>query len=289
MDISQQFKMNTFSWIVPPLFLMVFFNSFTFADPAIASKALTTKEILESSATGAHRGNAHINRNRYRHPVRTLDFFGLKPDMSVVEIWPGAAGWYTEILAPTLKDKGHLYAAHFPKSSPIKFFSQSHHAFRKKLESSPEIYGNVKIVHFMPPEFPAAAKAESADLVLTFRNVHNWIKSDKESAFFNAFHQVLKPGGILGVVEHRGSPAMTKKQMSISGYVPESYVIQLAEKAGFKLVSKAEFNSNTKDYKRYPEGVWTLPPTLRLQDQDREKYLGIGESDRMTLKFIKKK
>ncbi len=234
-----------------------------------------------------HRAPSHAARDKHRNPLKTLDFFGLKHNMTVIEIWPGARGWYTEILAPILREQGTLYAAHFPKDSSIQFFRTSHTLYRDKLKEHPNVYKNTKLIEFNPPKQSKLATPGSADMVLTFRNVHNWIKAGKEQQFFYAFYEALKPGGILGVVEHRGHANLSRKRMAMSGYVSEEYTLELAQNAGFKLVAKSEINANPKDLKAYPEGVWTLPPTLRLKGIDREKYIGIGESDRMTLKFIK--
>ena len=156
-----------------------------------------------------------------------------------------------------------------------------------RLKLNRKIYNHVVITELNPPNKLSIAPKSSVDRVLTFRNVHNWIKRDQAEEVFKAMFQALKPGGILGVVEHRNSAKQSQDPKTESGYVAEDYVIALAKKAGFKLQGKSELNANPKDTKNHPEGVWTLPPTLRLKDQDREKYLAIGESDRMTLKFLK--
>jgi predicted methyltransferase len=241
---------------------------------------------LQQVIAGKQRSEAHKARDKYRHPLQTLTFFDVKDTMTVVEVWPGE-GWYTEILAPYLKDKGKLYAAHFSPTATRPYYVKGVNDFVSKLDKAPEIYANVQRTVLEPPELTAIAPAGSVDRVLTFRNVHNWMKNDQAAAVFGAFFQALKSGGILGVVEHRNSSAKPQDVKSESGYVTEDYVIALATKAGFKLLAKSEINANSKDTKDYPEGVWALPPVLRLQDKDREKYLAIGESDRMTLKFIK--
>jgi len=242
---------------------------------------------LHLAATGDHRPEEHIDRNQYRNPVETLMFFGVRPDMTVVEIWPGGAGWYTEVLAPVLRDKGALYAAQFPPDNDIDFYTRSLRQFHDKLASRPELYDRVQVTHLGPPEHTDIAPAGSADRVLTFRNVHNWAKAGKTAAFFDSFYKALRPGGILGVVEHRAPDGRPLKEQIQSGYMTEDYVISMAEKAGFKLVERSEINANPDDDADHPEGVWTLPPTLRLGKTNREKYLEIGESDRMTLKFVK--
>jgi predicted methyltransferase len=242
---------------------------------------------IQSIMSGSHRSAEHKARDIYRHPQQTLDFFAVKPDMTIVEIWPGGSGWYTEILAPYLKQQGKLYAAHFAADSKIPYFQKNLKKFIDKTKAQPEIYASVVLTELNPPNKLSIAPKGTADRVLTFRNVHNWIKRDTAEEVFKAMFQALKPSGILGIVEHRNSDNQTQDLKKDSGYVTEENVIKLAKKAGFELLAKSEINANPKDTKNHPEGVWTLPPTLRLKNQNREKYLAIGESDRMTLKFIK--
>lgn len=225
-------------------------------------------------------------RDSSRHPNETLAFFEIKEDQSVVEIWPGG-GWYAEILAPYLRPNGTYYAAHFDAQSSIKFFRGMRAKFNQKITSNPSVYDKTIITDFAPPHKVNVAPVETADRVLTFRNVHNWMRSSSEQAAFNSFYNALKPGGYLGVVEHRAPNSFTQKEMINSGYVSESYVKQLAKNSGFIFSGSSEVNSNPKDTKNHPKGVWTLPPSLRLGEKDQEKYLSIGESDRMTLKFKK--
>ena len=241
---------------------------------------------LQRAIAGKQRSAEHKDRDKYRHPQQTLEFFDVKDNMTVVEIWPGE-GWYTEILAPYLKDKGKLYAAHFSVDADEPYFKKNLQEFVKKIKSDPKVYGKVELTVLQPPRLLQIAPDGSADRVLTFRNVHNWMKSDQAAAVFNAMYRALKPGGILGVVEHRNSPLKPQDTKAASGYVSEDYVIALARNAGFEFLEKSEINANSKDTKDYPEGVWTLPPALKLKDKDRKKYLAIGESDRMTIKFIK--
>lgn len=244
---------------------------------------------LEQIITGEHRSAANIARNQYRHPVETLRFFEVEPHMTVVEIWPGR-GWYTEVIAPYLKGKGTFYGAHFSPRQTKPFYKNMRANYQDRLAENPKIYGNAKVTGLYPPFNDGnAAPDNSADRVLTFRNVHNWSKGGFDQAMFRVFYRILKPGGILGVVEHRAAPATKFKDMISSGYMTEAYVVQLAENAGFELVAKSEINANAKDLKNYPNGVWSLPPTLRGKDKRRPEYLQIGESDRMTLKFIKPK
>ncbi len=246
--------------------------------------------LLDQALAGEHRSEANRKRDVYRHPRETLLFFGLKPDMSVLEIWPGG-GWYSEILAPVLRDKGKLYLAGNAIENP-KLPAWQREA-REKQEAAyakrPALFGKPVFTSLGPPDYMAIAPAGSMDMVLTFRNVHNWSAQSSstqraDALVFKAFYEALKPGGILGVVEHRAHPGTPFEQQIKSGYMTEAYVIELAEKAGFKLAAKSEINANPKDTKDHPNGVWTLPPMSRGR-LDPEKYLAIGESDRMTLKF----
>lgn len=232
------------------------------------------------------RSDSHILRDPFRNPNETLNFFEIKSHHTVVEIWPGA-GWYTEILAPFLKEKGKLYAAHFNQDSHIPFFRNMRSRFEEKMASDKATYEKLIPTSFEPPKLTQVAPNDSADRVLTFRNVHNWMRNQSEQPAFNGFFKALKPGGILGVVEHRAPETFSLNKMIESGYVSESYVKALAKNAGFVFVESAEINANPKDQKNHPKGVWTLPPSLRLGEQDKEKYMAIGESDRMTLKFKK--
>jgi len=245
---------------------------------------------LEDVIAGNHRAISS-ERDQYRHPLQTLRFFGLKDTMTVVEIWPGAKGWYTEILGPYLKDKGKLYAAQFNADSTSEFYRDSRAEFINKLAASPELYSAVQESTFNPPVYTDIAPEGSADLVLTFRNVHNWYMrgggSERVLSAFSAFYRALKPGGHLGVVEHKLPESRPLEDQEASGYMREDYVIEMARKAGFELVDRSEVNRNAKDNADHPKGVWTLPPSLRLGEENRAHYLGIGESDRMTLLFQK--
>lgn len=245
---------------------------------------------LARAVAGTARTPEFQERDRYRHPVETLAFFGIKPTMTVVEIWPGG-GWYTEILAPYLREHGKYYAAGAAASLPnaSEGTKKAVADFQSKLDANPAAYDKVAVTEFRPPQRMEIAPAGSADMVLTFRNVHNWVIGGFEQDAFKAFYAALKPGGVLGVVEHRAKPGTDTEGTKKSGYTTEAYVKELAAKAGFTFAGESRINDNPKDTKDYLEGVWTLPPTLRLGDTDREKYVAIGESDRMTLKFVKPK
>lgn len=241
---------------------------------------------LQDLSVGAHRSAANIARNEFRHPVETLEFFGLEPDMTVIEILP-STGWYTEIIAPYVRDQGKYYAAHFSPNAKASYMPPNLQAFEEKITADPALYGKITVRHLNPPHEVVIAPPESADLAMTFRNVHNWIMAGQEHEFFASFYAALKPGGVLGVVEHRAKPDAGMEVMQTTGYVTEQYVIEVATAAGFELVDSSEINANPKDTTDHPEGVWTLPPNYRLGDVDRAKYAEIGESDRMTLKFVK--
>ena len=249
-------------------------------------KANDNSASLQQVISGKQRSSEHKARDKYRHPQQTLEFFEVKENMTVVEIWPGE-GWYTEILAPFLRNKGKLYAAHFSPDAKQSYYNKGVENFVKKLHKQPRVFDKVDLTVLQPTDLMAIAPAESADRVLTFRNVHNWMKNDQDYLVFKAMYNALKPGGILGVVEHRNNSLKSQDNKAESGYLSEDYVIALARNAGFEFLGKSEINSNSKDTKDYSGGVWTLPPTLALGDKNRNKYLTIGESDRMTIKFIK--
>jgi len=257
-----------------------------FTAPAVpAQDGIDT--LLDRAISGAHRSEANRLRDKYRHPRETLLFFGLRPDMTVVEIWPGG-GWYSEILGPVLRERGKYILAQYATENPQAPGWQR--AAREKQQATvagqTAVYGHPVFTSFGPPDHVAIAAAGSADLVLTFRNVHNWSSQKSDQAAFRAFFAALKPGGILGVAEHRARPGTSIERMVKTGYMTEAYVIGLAEAAGFKFLEKSEINANPLDSTDHPNGVWTLPPIRRGQ-LDPEKYNAIGESDRMTLKFRK--
>jgi predicted methyltransferase len=249
------------------------------ADPA-------TSAALDKILAGDHRSEANRARDASRHPKETLLFLGLKPDMTVVEVWPGGGGWYTEVIAPLVAEKGQYYAAHWAPLPENKFITENLQAYADKLASRPDLYGKV-ITTALGANNLAIAPEGSADMVVTFRNVHNWMARDFHGAAFQAMYKALKPGGVLGVVEHRGNPKVPQDPKARSGYVNQDYAIEMIKAAGFEFVGSSEINANPKDTKDYEQGVWTLPPTFRLGDTDRAKYAAIGESDRFTLKFRK--
>jgi len=250
------------------------------------STATQSDTQLQSLVDGPQRSAKNRVRDVYRHPYETLTYFGLKDDQTVVEIDPGSGAWWTEILAPYLRDHGQYYAAGPAADDTSAEAVSSRAGFAAKLASNPAIYDKVKVTEFNGDRFDIAPPG-TVDMVLTFRNLHNWIADGTADATLHAFYRALKPGGVLGIEDHRGRPDQPQDPKAASGYVRQDYAIALVEKAGFKLVSTSEIDANPKDTKDYPEGVWTLPPTLRLKDQDRAKYLAIGESDRFLLKFVK--
>lgn len=239
---------------------------------------------LEALVTASHRSPRNIARNAARHPVETLEFFGLRPDMTVLEILP-SVGWYTEILAPYLATSGRLYVAHFSPDGIQPYMPTVLAMFEDRMFREPEIFGKVTVRHINPPKEVTVIPPGTADLALTFRNVHNWIMADQEHDYFAAFFKALKPDGVLGIVEHRAKPDANMQSMHTSGYVTQAYVQEIAERAGFVLEAASEINANPRDDTDHPHGVWSLPPFIRSGDE--EKYLAIGESDRMTLKFRK--
>ncbi len=252
------------------------FCTFAFTSGAFAADSPSLDKIM----AGDHRSDTNRARDVYRHPKETLAFFGVKPESTVVEIFPGG-GWYTELLAPYLRDGGQ-YVAAFPAQSTTGLKN-----FKEKLAAKPTIYDKVRIASLGVPGKLDIRPDGGADFVLTFRNVHNWIGDNNVDAFMKSFFDALKPGGVLGVVEHRAKPGSSLKIGIDTGYMTEEYVVARAQMAGFVLDAKSEVNANPKDTKDYKKGVWTLPPTLTEGETDRAKYQGIGESDRMTLRFVK--
>lgn len=258
---------------------------------AASCSTTTTREdtalALDKILVGNQRSAEDSARDRYRHPKETLLFFGIRPEMKVLEVWP-EPGWYTEVIAPLVREHGKYYAAVIAEDPESKYVAKRLSDFQKKLTDSPDVYGAVQVVTF-PSNGGDVAPPESLDMIVTFRNIHNWMAGDSAGPAFATMYKALKPGGVLGVVEHRGNASLAQDPKAKSGYVNEDYAIRLIEGQGFKLVAESQVNANPKDTKDYEQGVWTLPPTYRLGDKDRDVYTQIGESDRFTLKFVKPK
>ena len=250
------------------------------------STRVATSASLEQILAAPHRSDANRARDAFRHPKETLLFFGLRPEMTVVEIWPDPSGWYTEVIAPLVRAKGKYYAAVLDAAPGNANQGKRVSDFKQKLAAQPLLYDKVEVTA-MYTDGRDIAPPGSADMVVTFRNIHNWLARDTAPQAFAAMFKALKPGGVLGVVEHRGDPSKPQDPQGKSGYVNEQFAIELIESQGFRLVAKSEINANPRDTKDYEQGVWTLPPVYRLGDKDRETYRAIGESDRFTLKFVK--
>lgn len=242
---------------------------------AISSPVLASDD-LKAAIAHPQRSPENVIRDGARHPYETLTFFGVEAKSTVVELAPGG-GWYTEILGPYVRKDGKLILA----GAGAKL--------KTKMEGMPALYDKVSFGEFAPGKKIDYAPKNSVDVVLTFRNVHNWIAAGDNAVkdVFQSAFDALKPGGVFGVVEHRLPVAMTQDAKASTGYVHEAFVIKLAESVGFKLLAKSEVNANPKDTANHEGGVWALPPVLANKDKDKAKYMAIGESDRMTLKFVK--
>jgi len=256
--------------------------------PADAATLPAPDAALQAAIDGSWRAEGNVARDPWRHPGQTLAFFGIRPDMRVVEITPGG-GWYSEILAPYLSAKGRYVAAvvdpdAFQPGRQRDYYQRGKDGLAKKFAGAPEQFGKAEVVAY-DPKAPVFGEAGSADMVLTFRNVHNWRSAGQAEGMFKGFYEVLKPGGVLGVVEHRAKADVPADDGS--GYVGQDQVIALATAAGFELAGSSEVNANPRDTKDHPNGVWTLPPTNNHDEADQAKYQAIGESDRMTLRFVK--
>ncbi|HEX7417990.1 MAG TPA: hypothetical protein VF315_08055, partial [Steroidobacteraceae bacterium] len=251
------------------------------------STRVVTADALETILAGDQRAPENKARDQYRHPRETLLFFGIRPEMTVVEVWP-SNGWYTEILAPLLREKGKYYAAQVEPNPDNKFVTAELQNFRDKLSARPDLYDRVIVTAFGPAGADIAPPG-TVDLIVTFRNIHNWMARGNAPQAFALMYKALKPGGTLGVVEHRGKSGVPQDPKAQNGYVSEEYAITLIESVGFKLIAKSEINANPNDTKDYEQGVWTLPPNYRLGSKDHDKYAAIGESDRFTLRFMKPK
>jgi predicted methyltransferase len=255
----------------------------TLANKKFPSTKAALTEILKSPI----RGPGHSDRDQYRHPLETLTFFGVKPTSSIVEMGVGE-GWYTEILAALTSKQGQLTVLsgdpNGPADSGRTLGGKRVAAF---LAKSPELFGKVKTAIVTPPDQLTLGPAGSVDVVLAIREMHNWHRRGFLAAYLKAIHEALKPGGVLGVVQHRAAAGGNADDTAKQGYLPEAWLVERIEAAGFKLAAKSEINANPKDTKDYPDGVWTLPPNYERGEVDKEKYKAIGESDRMTLRFTK--
>ena len=251
--------------------------------PASADDLYATR--LSEVLAGDWRPEAEKARDVYRHPAETLAFFKVRPNQTVIEITPGG-GWYAAVLAPWIAGGDGQYIAAVARDADAEGPSRGQQALEKRFAENPQAFAVARIETF-DPKAPVFGAPESADRVLTFRNVHNWAMGGTAEAMFKGFFDVLKPGGVLGVADHRATRGESFDAVKESGYLPVEYVVDLATRAGFVLDAESEINANAKDDHHHEKGVWTLPPTLALGDQGRQKYLDIGESDRMTLRFVK--
>ena len=282
-----------------PLRVLVAAVLLVFGATAASSEGAAAPEgWLESAIAAEHRGPERRARDVYRHPAKVLRFFGLRPDSSVVEIWP-SDGWWTEILGPALHEEGAYFAAGFSMTADRTpgWRKGAQKRFAEKLEARPDLYDAVVMTELSVPERTTIAPPGSVDLVLTFRNVHNWINGDYAPEMFQVIARALRPGGVLGLVTHRAPPGWGIEDTKRSGYVAEALVVEMAEAAGLSLEASSDINANPRDTHDHAAGVWTLPPSFALcgemaDDAEREacerQYRAVGESDRMTLRFRKK-
>ena len=256
------------------------------AEVAPMAAPVVAADPIDVILAGSHRSDENKARDQYRHPKETLAFFGIQPNMTVIEITPGGGAWYTEILAPYLRDAGTEIAAIWDTTAADApgYYKKNNEQLAAKLASDPAYYDRVALRTF-DTKAPAFGDPDSADAVVTFRNVHNWTMDGNDGDYFKAFYSVLKPGGVLGVVEHRANPGTSLEAMIVSGYMTEDWVIAAAQQAGFRLAARAEINANPRDGTQHPKGVWSLLSGYAAGE--REKYAAIGESDRMTLRFVK--
>lgn len=255
--------------------------------PQVPITQATADSRLEKVLVGPQRTAAERARDQFRHPMETLQFFGIDRGKNIIEIDPGA-GWYSAILSPMVKSMGSYYAAVVDDTLPgvPAYVAKDNAALKQRFASDRSSYDATRpLLRKYNPDQPVFGRPGSADMVLSFRNAHNWIAEGNAPAYFKGFFDVLESGGTLGIVDHRANPGPATD--GVLGYVTEQQIIELASAAGFRMVGKSEINANPKDTKDYPDGVWTLPPSYALKDKDRAKYAAIGESDRMTLKFVK--
>jgi len=258
-----------------------------FLSLAVPAQTLPPDAKLKEIVNAPFRSAENRARDPYRHPLETLTFFGLRPDMTVVELWP-FGGWYTEILAPYLREHGTLYAAAMDPASTSAGDQHYNSELKALFAAHPELFDKVRWSVLARGKMQIAPDG-SADLVVTFRNIHNWAWAGIDRDVFAAAYRALKPGGVLGVEEHRNNDPNFAPTQRGEAYVGEEWAVKLIESVGFRLAGRSDINRNPKDTKDYPGGVWTLPPTYSQGDRDRAKYAAIGESDRFTLKFVKPK
>lgn len=286
-SVTEKVRRMSITIIKKTVFLSILVSSIFSYLPSSFANETSLQQLAES----AIRSDASRQRNQYRHPAETLSFFGLTPQMSVLEIWP-AHGWYTEILAPYLKKDGKLTLAHFPhndgslKDERSVFWAKVSQRLQQRIADNSDFFGVPKNIELAAPSFIPSQEAQY-DMVLTFRNAHIWDEDGYLFATLQSIFQALKPGGVLGMVEHRAARLSDISSSAVDGYLDEAYVIHVAENAGFELVASSEINANPADKKNYPKGVYALPPTLAMGQLNKDEYLAIGESDRMTLKFVK--
>jgi predicted methyltransferase len=252
---------------------------------AVSAPAFAADASLDKAIADPQRSAEFSSRDAFRHPVAELEFFGIKPTDTVVEIWP-SGGYWTEILAPYLHDKGTLYEAGLPTDTGKDGIEKARAKFQSKLDADPARFGKITVTQFWKDHYDIAPEG-SADLVVTFRNLHNWMPAGYADGAMTAFFKALKPGGILGIEDHRAPTDKPQDPKADDGYVRQDYAIELAKKAGFEFVGSSEIDANPKDTKDWPKGVWTLPPSFALGDQDHDKYAAIGEADNFVLKFRK--
>ena len=251
-----------------------------------AFQAVAADASLQAAIANPKRTEAFVKRDAARHPQAELEFFELRPDMTVVEISPGG-GYWTEILAPYLREAGTYYVA-VPSPNDPEAPAPGRDRFRKKIAADPDVYGRIRLTEIGLNHYTVAPPG-TADLIVTFRNLHNWVEQGYAPAALAGFFRALKPGGILGVEDHRARDDVPQDPKAKNGYVRQDYTIDLVKKAGFEFVGASEINANPRDTKDWPQGVWTLPPSLALKDKDRDKYIAIGEADNYVLKFRKPK
>jgi predicted methyltransferase len=246
----------------------------------------TTASAIDVALAGSQRSAADRGRDQYRHPKQTLLFFGIRPGMRVLQVWP-ESGWYTEIIAPLLEARGAGYIAGVIAPDPGSRFLQARLAsYQRLLASRPDLYGGVRVVTF-PLNGADVLQPGSVDMVVSFGDLHEWMALGDARHALATIYSALAPGGVFGVVDNRGDPSIPQDPRARNGYVRQDYAIRLIEAAGFRLVASSEVNANPRDTRNYPAGVWTLPPDYRLGNIDRARYEAIGESDRFTLKFVR--